>query len=293
MAHEFHLPDVGEGLTEAIVVSWYVAVGEPVSLDEPLVEIETDKAVVDVPSPYAGVVLHHGAAPGETVAVDDLLAVVGEAGEQWTTEDELPAAGEQPDAGSGEAAPIVGTLEPTAAVRAGTEASALPRVRRLAAELGVDLTGVAGTGRMGRITEDDVRNARGADRGPVERVAMTPTRRAIAAHLSRSWREIPHVTTYGEADAVPLLARREASGKPPLEALLIALLVPVLRRFPAFNASVEGDTVVHKLHYDIGFAVDTEDGLMVAVVSDAAGKDVAALAADIRRLAGAVRDRTA
>jgi pyruvate dehydrogenase E2 component (dihydrolipoamide acetyltransferase) len=286
VANEFHLPDVGEGLTEAVVVSWYVAVGDQVTMDAPLVEIETDKAIIDIPSPHGGVLLFQGAQPGETIAVDALLAVVGAAGESWEGPGEAVAE---------EAAPIVGSLQtaPESVVRTppgGPEA--LPMVRRLAAELGVDLTTVVGTGTLGRITEADVRSA-ATPAGDVRRRKMSPTRRTIAEHLARSWREIPHVTTYGEVDAAALLAERTSLGKPPLEALLIARIAPLLVRFPAFNASVVGDEIVEKLHYDVGFAVDTPEGLMVAVVHDAADKSVEELATEVRRLSDAARERTA
>jgi len=292
MATEFFLPDVGEGLAEAVIISWYVEVGGTVTMDEPLVEVETDKAVIDIPSPVGGTLLYQGAGSGDTLAIEALLAVVGEAGETWS-----PAASRAPsppDSAAGEARPIVGSLEEATSVaashRGGPEA--LPKVRRLADELGVELTTVVGTGAGGRITEADVRSAV-VDTGPVRRRQMSPTRRTIADHLARSWREIPHVTTYGEVDAAPLLAARDAAGKPPLEALLIERIVPLLREFPVFNASISGTDIIEKLHYDIGFAVDTPEGLMVAVVRDADAMGVDALAAEVRRLATAARDRKA
>lgn len=291
MAHEFRLPDIGEGLTEATIVSWYVAVGDEIGLDEPLVEVETDKAVVDIPSPHAGVVLHHGGEPGEVIAVDALLAVVGEAGESWQPAPE--------PADSAAAAPIVGTLEEAASVSTPSpgQVAALPKVRKLAAELGVDLSNVVGSGAGGRVTEDDVRAAVAAPgAGPVERVRLSPTRRAIADNLSRAWHQIPHVTTYGTVAAEPLLARRDELsdpqlGKPALEALLIAALVPVLQEHPEFNAALAGDEIVYRKFYDIGIAIDTPAGLVVGVVRDAAGKSVGELDAEVRRLAAAARNR--
>ncbi len=287
MAHVFRLPDIGEGLAEAVIVSWYVAVGESVSLDEPLVEVETDKAVVDIPSPFAGVLLHRGGEEGSTIMVDEVLAVVGDPGETWSP---------SPEPSPADAAPIVGRLEDATgpALSSGPgSVEALPAVRRLASDIGVDLATVAGTGRMGRITEDDVRAATEAGRGPVEVVRMTATRRAVAEHLTRSWQQIPHVTSFGEVDAVPLLARRTEAGDPPLEALLIEAIVPLLVRFPEFNATLSGDDILHRKHYDIGFAVDTSEGLVVAVVRDAPSLDTAGLAAEVVRLAGAAKDRSA
>lgn len=292
MARKFHLPDVGEGLTEAVIVAWHVAVGDTVAMDGPLVEVETDKAVIDIPAPIAGVLLHRGAEEGATLAVDALLAVIGEPGERWQ-----PGGGE-PEAAvterRGDAAPIVGRLEEAVeTIPAGPgPARMLPLVRRLAAELGVDPETLTGSGQGGVVTEDDVRAA-AATAGPVRRVRMSPVRRTIADRLARAWREIPHVTTYGEADAEAVLAERTSLGKPPLEAVLIRRILPLLERFPEFNASVEGDEIVHRLHYDVGFAVDTPDGLMVAVIRNAPSFPTEGLGVEIARLAQAARNRTA
>lgn len=285
MATEFLLPDIGEGLTEAVIVHWFVDVGQRVEMDQPLVELETDKAVVEFPAPEAGVLLLQGGAAGDVLEVGGILAVVGEAGETWA-----PTATPSP----AEAAPIVGTLdaEPET-LRPSARAQVLPRVRRLAEELGVDLDGVVGSGPGGRVTEDDVREAASEDRRPSRRVPLSATRKAIVRNLTRSWQEIPHVTTYGSADAAALLERRRRLGGPPLEALLIEAVIPVLRAFPSFNATFQGDAVVERMHYDIGFAVDSPDGLLVAVVRDADALDLADLGAEVIRLAAAARDRTA
>jgi len=291
MAFEFHLPDIGEGLTEATIVHWLVAEGAAVSLDQPIVELETDKAVVEIPAPRAGVVLHHGAPDGAVVPVESLLVVIGQPGESWSA-----AAPSTPAATRRErphSAPIVGTLEDVDAAPA-PRPQALPLVRRVAAGLGVDLARVAGTGPGGRITRADVEGA-AAGSGDAERVRMSPTRIAIARNLTRSWQEIPHVTTYASADPGAILAERSrlaASGRMPLEALLISAILPVLGRHPAFNATLDGDTLVMWKRYDIGFAVDTPEGLMVAVVRGADRLPVADLAAAIVALAGAARART-
>ena len=289
MAYEFHLPDIGEGLTEAVVIHWYIDVGAEVGQDEPLVEVETDKAVVDIPSPVAGMVLHHGAGAGDTIVVAALLAVIGAADEEWAITSATPMTG----AG---AAPIVGTLsDADDAVPSVGGVQALPGVRRLAAELGVDLGALSGGGVGGRITEAEVRAAAETTRhrGPVERHAMSATRRSIADHLSRAWREIPHVTTYGEADATGLLRWRSQLDKPAMEALLIQVILPVLQRHPEFNASLEGPDLVYKRYYDVGVAVDAPDGLMVGVVTDAQGRSIPDLDSAIRTLASRIRDRTA
>lgn len=136
-----------------------------------------------------------------------------------------------------------------------------------------------------------------AGAGPVERLPMSPTRRAIAERLTRSWREIPHVTTYGSARAEKLLSERrrlleEAEGPMPIEALLIALLIPLLRSHPEFNAAVSGTDTVLRRHYDIGIATDTADGLILPVLKGADGLDIHQLADAVIRLAKSARGRT-
>jgi pyruvate dehydrogenase E2 component (dihydrolipoamide acetyltransferase) len=274
MPFEFRLPDIGEGLTEAEVVEWLVEEGRDVAVDQPLVQIETDKAVTDIPSPREGVLLRQGAPAGAVVRVGEVLAVIGEAGE-----DE-------------EAAPIVGTL-PTGAHR--PVAQALPLVRRLAKELGVDLSTVTGTGPGGRISKEDVEAVAAAGRATSpdqERIRLSKLRRTIAANMARSWREIPHVTTFGQADASALLALGRDLDLP-LEALFIAAVMPALKAHPEFNASVDGEDLVIKRRYDIGVAVDTADGLVVVVVLHADALAPAQLGREVVRLAEAARSRTA
>src|SRR5205823_1138292 len=157
VAFEFRLPDIGEGLTEAEVTRWLVQVGQAVALDQPLVQVETDKAVTEIPAPAAGVLLHQGAPEGAVVRVGDVLAVIGRDGERWP---DSASAGAEPAAVGREAAPIVGTL--TQAAADGGRPQALPLVRRLARDLGVDLAGVRGTGPEGRITREDVERAAAA-----------------------------------------------------------------------------------------------------------------------------------
>jgi len=287
VAFEFHLPDVGEGLAEATIVRWLVPVGGSVGMDEPMVEVETDKAVMEMPAPRAGVVLHHGAAEGDVLEVGALLVVIGDPGESWSPSPSVA----EPERRFAPAAPVVGTLE-----EAGDTPGfrALPMVRRLAADLGVDLSEISGSGPGGRITREDVEAA--ATSGPVERVRLSAIRLAIARHLTRSWQEIPHVTTFAEADAANLLAARAAlvgrGEAVPLEALLIARVTPVLAEFGEFNATLQGDHLLLRRHYDVGFAVDAPDGLVVAVVRSADGRDVTEIAREVNRLAEAARTRS-
>ncbi len=334
MAKEFRLPDIGEGLTEAEIVRWLIAVGEPVKVDQPVVEVETDKAVVEIPSPYGGIVLHHGAGEGETLPVGEILVVVGEEGETWTAtadpeteawldrvEEEMATDEGMPEAPKDSAAPIVGRISEEAVdlgahrvEKALGATKALPLVRKLAKDLGVDLGKLKGSGADGRITREDVVAAAEATAGgevelpeapglpplPVdrqgERRPMSKLRRTIASNMKKSWNEIPHVTTFDEVPAARLLAARQAlelrhSVKIPLEALIIKAVLPALAQFPEFNASIDRDDLVVYSHYDIGVAVDTADGLLVAVVKAADTRTLLETSADIRRLAEASKSR--
>ncbi len=278
MAFEFRLPDIGEGLTEAEVVAWFVQPGQEVKLDGPLVQVETDKAVTDIPAPRAGVLLHQGAAAGSVVKVGQVLAVIGVREERWEPSSEPERAESQG------AAPIVGSLREADEAR--KEGGALPLVRKLAAELGVDISTVRGSGPGGRVTREDVEAAGGKRAGPEERVRLSKLRRTVAENMARSWREIPHVTTFGQADGSVLLSsRRELSerrGRPvPWEALFIQAALPALRTHPEFNASLEGPDLVLKRHYDVGFAVDSADGLIVAVIRGADGRELFDLAGEL------------
>ena len=281
MAIEVRMPAYSESMEEADVVGWLVAPGDSVAEGDPIAEIETDKAVVDIPSPFAGTLLHQGAGEGATMKVDALLAVIGEPGETWA---------EEPDRPSGATPlPIVGSLEEAPPAAPPSRAQALPMVRKLAKELGVDLATVEGTGPGGRITEDDVHNA--GESRPVRRAPMSAVRKTIADRMTRSWREIPHVTTFGEALAQPLLTARDELGKPPLEALIITRVLPLLADHPLFNAVVDGTDIVERGFYDIGFAVNAPQGLLVAVVHDADQKSVDEIGSEVVRLADAARSR--
>ena len=265
MAHEFRLPDIGEGLVDAEIVRWHVAVGDVVSADDVLVEIETAKAVVEIPSPHAGTVLWLGGDEGATIEVGGVLVVIGEAGEVAAA---APAGTVVP------AAPIAPAAAPRAAATSDSRPRAMPVVRRLASEHGIDLDGVAGTGPGGAIMRADVEALIPAE--PItaadeERMPLSRMRRSIRDHMSRSWQEIPHVTVFADVDVTGLLAaRRDAihqmTRTVPIEALVIRALIPALVEFPEFNATVDGDDLVLKRHYDIAVAVDTPEGLIVPAV---------------------------
>jgi pyruvate dehydrogenase E2 component (dihydrolipoamide acetyltransferase) len=274
VAHEFRLPDLGEGLTEGEVARWLVAEGERVEEDQPLVEIQTDKTTVEVPSPYAGTVLKIVVAEGEVAPVGAVLVVIGAAGEQLLRPVETPTA----RARAGVPEPLVAVVRdrPAAAVRA------TPAVRKLAAELGVDLLGVQGSGPGGRVTDDDVRLFATAPAAEGTRVPIRGIRRLIVEQVSRTHREVPAVTFVEECDFT-------GADLDTLVAQALKAAALALQEFPELNARLVGDDIVLLDRYDLGIAVQTEDGLVVPVVRSCDSRSVADIDADVRRLADAAR----
>jgi pyruvate dehydrogenase E2 component (dihydrolipoamide acetyltransferase) len=271
VAYEFKLPDLGEGLTEGEIARWLVTEGQEIAEDDPLVEIQTDKTTVEIPSPAAGKVARILVAEGEVVPVGTVLVVIGEDG---AVPDEQPRAEPAPAAAE-EAAP------PPA--RAG-RVRATPLVRRLAQELGVDLETLEGTGPQGRVTEDDVRSA-AADGGRAEegrRERLRGVRRLVAEHMARAHREVPPVTWVEECDFGNVDLGR-------LVPVTLKAVAETLREFPELNARLENDEIVYLDRYDIGVAVQTEQGLVVPVVRGCDTASVDELAREVERLADAAR----
>ena len=314
MASVFELPAVGDTMVEAEIVEWLVAVGDEVDLDQPICSVETDKSVVEMTTPYRGTVLALGGEPGDVIPVGQPLIVVGSPGEQIPadpgpgTAADNAALGTSTTAERGTAKPDQtagpGASEPGAAAAAGPGSAeavgastprAMPKVRRMAREWSVDLAAVAGTGPGGSITVADLEAA--ARPGGERRERLSAIRRSIARHLTESVRTIPQFTAMVEVGAASLLAARSAAveeaGQPvPLDAVLMAALVATLADHPVMNARLDGDDIVYYDRYDIGVAVDAPDGLTVPVVRAADRLSVPELAAEIRRLAAAARDRT-
>jgi pyruvate/2-oxoglutarate dehydrogenase complex dihydrolipoamide acyltransferase (E2) component len=273
VAYEFKLPDLGEGLTEGEIARWLVAEGQQVVEDEPLVEIQTDKTTVEIPSPAAGTVLRILVAEGEVAPVGAVLVVIGDHGEGAAAAAPSPTeetAASPPGASRGRAAD--GNVRAT------------PLVRRIAQELGVDLAGVTGSGPDGRVTEDDVR---AAATGPAEgrRVPLRGVRRRIVEHLTTAHREIPAVTFVEECDFTGV----DLAWLVPLTLRAVAL---ALKDFPELNARLEGDEIVYLDRYDLGLAVQTDQGLVVPVVRDCDSASLDQLAAEAQRLADAARTGT-
>ena len=306
MARAFKLPAVGDTMVEGEIVEWLVAVGDTVDLDQPICSVETDKSVVEMTTPYRGTVLALGGEPGDVIEVGETLIIVGEPGEDISEpasepgEDTSVPASEPAPTAAAAGADSVPQPDPAPARPTGPDSvKAVPRARKLARESGIDLTTVVGTGAGGSITVADVEAAAAAlsTAGGGRRERLSATRRAIARHMAESM-QVPQFTSMVDADATALLAARaavsdETGSRVPLDALLVALLVPVLRDHPVMNARLDGDEIEYFDRYDIGVAVDTPEGLMVPVVRGADALSVPELSAEIMRLAAAARDRTA
>ena len=274
MAFEFKLPDLGEGLTEGEISRWLVGEGDVVDEDQPLVEIQTDKATVEIPSPYQGTVVRILVAEGEVTPVGSVLLVIGDPSEA-TIGTTAPAPSPPSDSSRGKVA---------AGDSGATRVQATPLVRRIAQELGVDLTSLAGTGPGGRVTEQDVRAAAGAS-SEGRREPLRGVRRLIAEHMARAHSEVPAVTWVEECDfaAVPLER---------LVATVLKACASTLQEFPELNARLEGDAIVYLERYDIGVAVQTEQGLVVPVVRGCDSKSVEEVDAEVMRLADGARAGT-
>jgi pyruvate/2-oxoglutarate dehydrogenase complex dihydrolipoamide acyltransferase (E2) component len=269
--YEFKLPDLGEGLTEGEIARWLVSEGQEIAEDDPLVEIQTDKTTVEIPSPAAGTVSRILVAEGDVVPVGTVLVVIGGDGA-------APADVEQPRTDEAPDKEAAVPREPAAKVRA------TPLVRRVAQELGVDLASVAGSAPGGRITEDDVRAAAGGARAEAEgrREPLRGVRRLIAEHMAQAHREVPAVTWVEECDFTGIEIRK-------IVALTLKAVADSLEDVPELNARLEGNEIVYLERCDIGVAVQTEQGLVVPVVRDCRSKTVDELAADVARLAEAAR----
>ena len=320
----FLLPDLGEGLTEAEIVTWHVQAGDTVTVDQPIVEVETAKAVVEVPVPFAGRVTALHGQPGDVVAVGQPLVTVDTAGR--FAEPGVVTPSTSPDQASASGNVLIGygtssarrrrhraTRSPAAmpapsspapdTATAGDQSVpapngrlpvASPVIRQLARGAGVDLTTIGGSGRGGLITRADVDAAINARRvesaavpepapavppatgsGDVTRIPIRGLRKSVADKLSRSRREIPEATVWVDVDATEMLRLRaalnadESVPKISLLALLSRFTILALRRHPELNARIEGDEIVMSPPVHLGFAAQTDRGLMVPVVRDA------------------------
>ncbi len=315
---EITVPDIGD-FEDVPVIEILVKPGDDVQADGPLVTLESDKATMDVPSPFAGKVVELKVEVGDKVSEGAVIATIepSEAGAISTQEAPVESAvlaEEQETDGTEEPAPAPREPEKPAG---GDSLYASPGVRRLARELDVDAGKIKGTGRKGRITREDVKAALTgaggggggipglqvapwpsvdfAKYGEVERVPLSRIKKISGPNLTRNWVMIPHVTHHDEADITDLEAFRkqvnsEQDVKVTMVALLIKACVGALRQFPEFNSSLDGDELVIKRYYHLGFAADTPQGLLVPVIQDVDRKGLLEIARELRELSGKARE---
>lgn len=322
MRYEFRLPDIGEGLTEAVIASWSAKAGEAILEDAPLCEIETDKALVEITAPCSGTLLETTGVPGETLKVGTVIAVF--------ETDKLPAgasvshapanasAQKKTASAAPEATPEL-TQSVTGAPRPfGAAVRATPATRRLAREKGIDLNTVTGTGPAGRVLHTDIeRFAGGGQAGaapqpmaqrfsltPIShepgqtRMAFTGLRKAVAEQMVRSVSIIPHASSAFRCEAGQFVALRKVlqerlGVRISFTAMIMRAMVPALQKFPHFNCSIDDTTneIVFPPSINIGFAAHTDDGLIVPVVKNCERKSLAEIAQEVDRLAGQARTR--
>lgn len=294
----FKLPDIGEGIAESEIAAWRVAVGDRVSEDQPLVDMLTDKAAVEIPSPLAGIVVELHGAEGDKVAVGAPLIVLDTAASEEITPGPGPGPGPGPAGSSvsGDATPPM----------------ASPALRRRAREQGIDLRAVPGSGLRGRIVQADLDAYVAAARAPpvagpvmaavdkVETVRIVGLRRKIAEAMQRAKQHIPHFAYVEEIDVTELealrtyLSGRRGDGQPKLTLLpfLIRALVRVLPQYPQINARYDDAAGLLHRHaaVHLGIATQTQNGLVVPVLRNAQSYDLWQLATEVARLAAAARD---
>lgn len=306
MQFEFRLPDIGEGVAEGEVLKWMVKEGDSVKEDQSLVEVMTDKVNVQIPSPKDGVVSRIFAKEGEVVKVGQPIVAIEVAGEAAAPKVQEPRApGSGPTVVQGTTAQ---TLQPPTLP---DRVLATPATRRLARELGVDITKVRGTGPAGRVTDDDLRPRAGAglatqtvDQGvksvqAEERIPLKGVRKAVAERMAKSVHTAALVTMVEEVDMTELVLLKEAfkgsaekrGVKLTFLPLVIRAVIPALREFPYVNSSLDDSRgeIILKKSYNIGVATDTEQGLVVPVVKVADTKDIFVIAGEIDRLAQKAR----
>ncbi|SEM90046.1 dihydrolipoamide acetyltransferase family protein [Lihuaxuella thermophila] len=319
MAYEFLLPDVGEGIQEGEIVKLHVKEGDKIEEFDTFLEVQTDKAVVEVPSPVTGTVRELKIKEGDVVPTHSLIAIIDAEGEEPAAEEkaEAPQA-EEPKQADQPAAEKTQTAVNAGAARKGN-VLAMPSVRKLARELGVDITQVKGTGKHGRILAEDVKSFASGEKvakptvqpqeepkaaaapataktaiettGTEERIPLRGIRRTIAKRMVESKHTAPHVTIMDEVDATELIALRkwgktiaeERNIKLTYLPFIIKAVIAALRQFPTLNASIddEKEEIIIKNYYHIGLAAATDNGLLVPVLRDADRKSIFELAEEI------------
>lgn len=378
MSREFKFADLGEGITEGELIHWLVKVGDRVKEDQSVAEVETDKAVVEIPSPYSGVVESLEYEEGDVISVGSVLMKFKDGGAAEESEKQKPeeekakkAAEEKEPEGEAKKAPKEKAeegetkkaaedktdkkqkekaegasrekkaraeeseegeeeaVEEKPAKASSREAQSLPalatpHVRRIARELGVDIDKIKGSGPGGRVSERDVRLlAEGREEvsdvssrldtaleqgltveqfekwGKIERKKLKRTRRKIAQHMIQAKRLTAPVTHIDEVDVTALVKLRDEQQKTAAQRgakltflpFLIRAVATGLKKYPSLNASIVADEIIYKHYYNIGFAVDTEDGLLVPVLKNVSDKSILDLAVELQELSEKARDR--
>ncbi|HEX2354307.1 MAG: 2-oxoglutarate dehydrogenase complex dihydrolipoyllysine-residue succinyltransferase [Xanthobacteraceae bacterium] len=322
---DIRVPALGESVTEATIGKWFKKPGDPVAVDEPLVELETDKVTIEVPAPAAGVLADIAAKDGETVAVGALLGQIREGAA--VPGKASPAPTGQPEQKTDTTAPInAATEEPRPqTVAKPADAPIAPSVRRMAAESSIDVSTVPGSGKDGRVTKGDMMAAieRAAstptpvaqpaaavqarapspadDAAREERIKMTRLRATIARRLKEAQNTAAMLTTFNEVDMSAVmnlrsqyrdLFERKHGVKLGFMGFFVRACVQALKEIPAVNAEIDGGDIVYKNYYHIGVAVGTEKGLVVPVVRECDKKSLAQIELEIADLGRRARDGT-
>ena len=295
MATEIKVPTLGESVSEATVARWLKKVGDTVQVDEPLVELETDKVTLEVNAEKAGTLAEIVAAEGANVAVGAVLGLIGEGGAAAAPK---PGEAKPAPAQAPAPAPAPAPAAPAPAAPASGGAMVMPAARKMAEDNKVDTAGIAGTGKDGRVTKGDVIQAMEQPRAPApapapkpaapsgprpradleERVRMTRLRQRIAERLKEAQNTAAMLTTFNEVDMSNVMAMRNQMKdafekkhgvKLGFMSFFVKACIVALRELPAVNAEIDGTDLVYKNYYDIGVAVGTPQGLVVPVVRDA------------------------
>src|SRR6187397_637638 len=311
---EIRVPTLGESVTEATIGKWFKKPGDPVAVDEPLVELETDKVTIEVPAPSAGVLGEIAAKDGETVAVGALLGQINEGG---------AASAAKPAAAPAKAAPAPAAAPAAAPKAVAVDAPLAPSVRKLSAESGVDAATVPGSGKDGRVTKGDmlaaIEKAASAptpvnqpaasvqvrapspadDAAREERVKMTRLRQTIARRLKDVQNTAAMLTTFNEVDMSHIMAMRtqykdvfekKHGSKLGFMGFFTKAVVQALKDIPAVNAEIDGTDLIYKNYYHIGVAVGTDKGLVVPVVRDCDHKSISDIEKSIADFGRRARD---
>ena len=297
MATEIKVPTLGESVNEATVARWLKQPGDTVAMDDPLVELETDKVTLEVNAPAAGTLTEVLAGEGANVAVGAVLGRIGEGG---AVKAAPPAAAKPAAPAAAKPAPAPAASTPAPATNGGADllARSGPAARKAAAETGVDVTKIQPTGKDGRVTKSDIAGAATAKPAPApapvarpstgtgprelgpreERVRMTRLRKRIAERLKEAQNTAAMLTTFNEVDMSEVMALRERYRESfekqhgvrlGFMSIFAKACIQALKEIPAANAEIDGDDIIYKNHYDLGIAVGTEQGLVVPVVRDA------------------------